>query len=87
MMEFTDKDVETATKNMFHTFKREGTTNNEKQNERYKKVTVELSVENSISEMKNMLDRIHSRVNTVELKISKFEAIKQFKFEQREKRL
>ena len=63
------------------------TTNNEKQNERYKKVTVELSVENSISEMKNMLDRVHSRVNTVELKISKFEAIKQFKFEQREKRL
>jgi len=36
---------------------------------------VELSVENSISEMKNMLDRIHSRVNIVELKISKFEAI------------
>ena len=34
-----------------------------------------------------MLDRIHSRVNTVELKISKFEAIERFKFEQREKRL
>ena len=65
----------------------EGRTINNKQNERYKKVTAELSVENSISEMKNMLDRIHSRVNTVELKISKFEAIEQFKFEQREKRL
>lgn len=33
-----------------------------------------------------MLDRIHSRVNTIELKIM-FEAIKQLKFEQREKRL
>ena len=36
---------------------------------------MELWVENLISEMKNILDRIHNRVNTVDLNISKFEAI------------
>lgn len=89
IMEFTGKDIKIAIKDMFHMFKKEEEYIIMKRDKRYKKVTNK-TLRNEdliISEMKNTLDGIHSRLNTIEEKISEFGGIETIHIKRERKRL
>lgn len=76
MMEFIGGDVTIAIRNMLHMCKKDEECT-VREMKAIKKVTNgTLRHENLIFEMKNMLDRVHSRVNTEELTSQWFEATK-----------